>query len=380
MSQVNNKENESGVDLGKEIHKLFQMMDTLNASDLHIKTGAPPILRIAGTVRSLEAPPLKPAQARQLITDILNEKQARTFEEKGSVDFAYSIKGLGRFRVNVFLQRDTVSMAARRVQTDIPSFKDLHLPEEAMTRIGKLKQGLVLVAGVTGCGKSTTLAALINYINEHRRCHILTLEEPIEFLHRDKQAFINQREVGLDVETFHDGLRYLVRQDPDVILIGEMRDQESFTAALSAAETGHLVFGSFHASNCPQSIGRILDFFPSERQSQVRQGLAFNLRAIFCQQLLPSIRKDIDRVPAMEIMFGTPTVQRLIQDNEDKKLGIAIMSGKEDGMQNLNQSLYQLVQSGFISKKQALHNSPNAEQLKMNFQGIFLDDDKQIVG
>jgi twitching motility protein PilT len=239
---------------------------------------------------------------------------------------------------------------------------------------------LILVCGVTGSGKSTTLAAMLEHINDSRRCHIVTIEDPIEYLYRDKKAFVNQREVGIDVEDFKTALKYVVRQDPDVILIGEMRDRETFEAGLAAAETGHLVFGTLHSSTVAATIGRILDLFPAEREKQVRAALRFNLRGVICQKILPSTRKGVSVVPALEIMIATPTVAKLIAEGEDHKLDTVIRGGAEEGMVDFNSSLVRLVKEGLIAEKTALEASGNPEQLKMNLKGIFLGDDRKILG
>ncbi|MCK6472645.1 MAG: PilT/PilU family type 4a pilus ATPase, partial [Planctomycetes bacterium] len=263
----------------REIDKLFGAAAKNGASDLHLKAGSPPMFRIQGRIVRAKSTPLTSEQIRKLVADIMGPAQDKELLERGAADFAVGVKGVGRFRVNIFQQRGSLSLAARRVQVDIPTVEQLHLPK-ALESISTMEQGLVLVAGITGSGKSTTLAALIQVINQTQAVHIVTIENPIEYLFRDEKAFVNQREIGLDVPTFQDGLRYALRQDPDVILIGEMRDAETFETALMASETGHLVFGTIHSSNAPQTIGRVLDHFPADRHHQVRQLLHFNLRAV----------------------------------------------------------------------------------------------------
>jgi twitching motility protein PilT len=363
-----------------ELEKLLRGMAKHDASDLHLKVGAPPMLRVSGKLRPIEAPPYTREAIDALVRDALGPAQAEAYAACRDVDFALSLEGVGRYRINIFRQRGSVSAAIRRVRTQVPTFEDLGLPAETMRRIAGGAQGLVLVCGVTGSGKSTTLAAMIEHVNETRRCHIVTIEDPIEYLYRDKKAFINQREVGIDVEDFRTALKYVVRQDPDVILIGEMRDQETFEAALAAAETGHLVFGTLHSSTVPATIGRILDLFPAAREKQVRQSLRFNLRAIICQKLLPSLRRTPPVVPALEILIGTPTVKKLIADGEDQALETVVRGGAEDGMTDFNSSLLRLVQSGAVSEQTALEASANPDQLKLNLKGIFLGDDKKILG
>ena len=371
---------ETAADVRHEIDKLFEVQCKHEASDLHMKVGAPPLLRIAGSIRELDAPPLKGAEIKKLLYDILSDEQKRWLEDNGDLDFAYGVPGVGRFRINAFFQRGSISMACRRVNVRIPSFKDLHLPGKALKKIASFKQGLVVLAGITGSGKSTTIAGMIEFINENRRCHIVTIEDPIEYLFSDKKSFINQREVGIDVPSFGKALRTVVRQDPDVILIGEMRDHETFNVSLTAAETGHLVFSTIHASTVPQTLGRVLDLFPPDQQESIRKGLSFNLKSIICQKLLPSVKEGIGRVPAVEILIVNATITKLISEGRDKDLANVIRAGEEDGMCDFNQSLVKLIQGGLISEKIGLAYSHNPEQLRMNLKGIYLADDKQILG
>ena len=364
----------------KGLERLLRLMNKYVASDLHLKVGNPPIMRVQGKIRYFDAENLDAESVHDMLMDVLNEHQKGKFELGKDLDFAYSIPRVGRYRVNAFRQRGSVSLAIRRVNTEIPSFEDLHLRADSMRRLASQRQGLAIVAGVTGSGKSTTLAAMIEFINSHRRCHIITVEDPIEYLYRDKKAFINQREVGIDVESFPAALKSIVRQDPDVILIGEMRDPETFETALTAAETGHLVFGTLHSSTVSQTIGRMIDMFPADRERALRQALAFSLRGIVCQKILPSCKEGVGLVPAQEILLCTPTVQKLIVDAEDKKLESVVRGAREDGMQDFNQSLMDLVAEGLISEQAALEGSHNAEQLAMNLKGIFLGDDRKIVG
>jgi len=362
------------------IERLFVMMEKLEASDLHLKAGAPPIFRVKGKVRPLDAPVLTPDEVRELIYAILTPQQKKRFEVTGDLDFAYSLKGVGRFRISVFRQRGSVSVAARRVQTRIPTFEELHLEADVMRRIASYRQGLVIIAGPTGTGKSTTLAALIEHINQTRRCHIVTIEDPIEYLFTDKRAFINQREVGIDVPSFHLALKHVVRQDPDVILIGEMRDGESVQTGLTAAETGHLVFGTIHASSAAQTIERIVDLFPPEREHQIRAGLRFNLRAVVCQVLLPSQLKETPLVPAQEILIVNATARKLIEEGRDQKLVELMAASNQEGMQTFNQSLAKLVKAGWVKEETAMAYSPNPDQLRMLIRGIKLSDERRIIG
>ena len=361
------------------LERLLRLMNKYSASDLHIKVGNPPILRIQGRVRYFDAESLDGAVIEDMLREVLTPAQQAEFDGGSDLDFAYSIPKVGRYRMNAFRQRGSVSLAIRRVNTEVPSFEDLHLQVEAMRWIAAQRQGLAIVAGVTGSGKSTTLAAAIEFINQSRRCHIITIEDPIEYLYRDKKAFVNQREVGIDVPSFASALRSVVRQDPDVILIGEMRDRETFETALTAAETGHLVFGTLHSSTVSQTVGRIIDMFPADRERQLRQSLAFSLKAVVCQKILPAAQEGIGLVPVQEILIVTPTVQKLILDREDKKLEVVVRGGREDGMQDFNQGLLDLVARGLITERTALEASNNPEQLQMNLKGIFLGDDRKIV-
>jgi twitching motility protein PilT len=363
----------------REVEKLMVACAKHKASDLHLKVGQKPILRINTMIHEMGTRALSQEDVKRMMYDIMTELQRDRFETEHDLDFAYSIPGVGRFRINVFHERGTMAAAMRRVNTSIPTFNDLNLPPETK-KICDYEQGLIIVAGPTGSGKSTTLACILDHINGTQKVHMITIEDPIEYLFQDKKSFVNQREIGIDVPDFHQALKHVVRQDPDVILIGEMRDYVSFDAALMASETGHLVFATIHASSAPQCIGRLLDLFPTERQPLIRQSLAFNLRAILCQRLLPSTKEGVKMVPAVEVLFNNATSQKLIMNAEDKKLADLIRASKEEGMQDFNMSLVDLINAGLVSKKAALQYSPNPEQLKMNLQGIYLGDDHKILG
>ncbi len=356
---------------GKEIHKLFRLMVKYEASDLHLKVGSPPVLRIGGGLRNLELPPLSDAQVKKLIYEILSEGQQKTLEEVGDVDVAYEVSEDLRLRVNAFHQRGHLSLAARLVNAEIPSFADLHLPPETMERIASMEQGFVIITGPTGSGKSTTLAALIEYINNTRRCHIVTVEDPIEYTYKDRRAIINQREVGIDVNSFHEALKYVVRQDPDVILLGEMRDTETVQAGLSASETGHLVFGTLHSSTVSQAFTRLLEFFEGSRQKAVRTSLRFNLRGIIAQKLLPSIKAGVSRIPALEIMLVNAPIAKMIEEGTDARILDVIKSSREEGMLDFNRSLYELIEGGLVSKEAAMGAATNPQALEAMLQGVF---------
>ncbi len=363
----------------RDIERLMLAAAKNKASDIHLKAGQKPFLRVNTILHELGQKVLTAEDSRRMIFEIMSAEQQKRFDAEHDLDFAYSIPGIGRFRINVFMDRGTVAVAARRVNTSIPTFEELNLPA-AVNKICDFEQGLIIVAGPTGSGKSTTLACILDYVNTTQKAHMMTVEDPIEYLFTDKKSFVNQREIGIDVPDFHQALKHIVRQDPDVILVGEMRDYVSFDAALMAAETGHLVFATIHSSSAPQTIGRLLDLFPTERQPLIRQSLAFNLRAILCQRLMPASKEGVKVVPAIELLFNTPTAQKLLMSAEDKKLSDLIRASREEGMQDFNMSFVDLINQGLISKKTALQYSPNPEQLKMNLQGIFLGDDHKILG
>lgn len=356
---------------------LCQLVKELKASDLHIQVGSPPILRIAGIPKRTDLPAVTSEVLEGWVRDILSPEQYQTLTEKKNFDHGYSISNQGRMRINLFFQRGHLSLAARFVQTYIPTLEELYLPQ-VLQNIAELHDGLVIVAGVTGSGKSTSLASMIEYINQTKACHILTIEDPIEYLYKNKKAFINQREVGMDTPSFHDGLKYALREDPDIMMIGEMRDSETVEFGLSAAETGHLVFATIHSGSAPQTIGRMIDLFPPDQHFQIRQSLQFNLRAVVSQKLLPSIKEGVPRVPSVEVMIIDPTIRELIKKGEDIKIHNAIRAGAGIGMQDFNRSLLDLVKNEMISEEVALRVSPNAETLRMNLRGIFLDDEKAI--
>jgi len=353
-----------------EIDRFFRAVIEHDGSDLHLAVGSPPMVRLRGVIRHMTSPILSSEEIARLVQPLLSVSSRQTLEETGGADFAHIIgKNEGRFRVNLFKQRGELGLVARRVNAKIPTIEQLRLPA-VLEKLCQYSQGMVILAGVTGSGKSTTLAAMLEYINQREQLHILTIEDPIEYLFTSKKAVINQREVGIDVVDWNKALKHAVRQDPDVILVGEMRDRETFEAGLNAAETGHLVFCTIHASSSPSTIGRILDLFPADMHASIRQSLAFNLKAIVCQMLLPSIRPGVQRMPANEIMLVNPTVRELLLKAEDKKLADAIRIGFIEGMLDFNESLRQLVDRGDVSDEAALQAAPNPEALKMALKGI----------
>lgn len=348
----------------------FDTMPELGASDMHMKVGLPIMMRIGGTLRPLDMPEVTEEQSELLCHSVLNEAQKAQLREIGSVDVAYSTPKGCRVRINVFRQRGVLSLAARYVNATIPDFAELMLPGETLTRICRSEAGLVIIAGATGCGKSTTLAAMIDHINHTRKCHVLTLEDPIEYLFRDDKAVINQREIGIDADSFESALKYALREDPDVILMGEMRDAETVATGLSAAETGHLVFGTIHANSAPQTIGRVLDLFPGNGQEQIRKALVFNIRAIVCQRLLRCTKKNRQRVPAFEIMLSTAAVRKVIGEGHDQELPQVMRDAASEGMIDFTHSIYNLVQDRLVTRREALARAPNPEALKSLLDGL----------
>ncbi len=349
--------------------RYFRAMSKAGASDLHLKPGGPPHIRINTRVSATRAEPLPPSETEAMALELLTPKQRAQFEEIGNVDVAFELEGADRFRINVFRQRGQVALAIRRVTREIPDFDALHLPPgiEALTAPNP---GLVLVSGPTGSGKSTTLAAVLERINRTRPCHIVTIEDPIEYLYEDKMALVSQREIGIDVATFDVALKYLMREDPDVVLIGEMRDRETFMAALQAAETGHLVFGTTHASSAAQTIHRVLDLLPADMRDRFREVLASNLRAIVCQKLLPCIAPGIDRIPACEILLTNPSVRQLVREGREGDLIEVLRSCEGDGMLTFTTSLLQLIERNYLDPKVAYDVAPNVEELRMRIKGI----------
>ena len=356
----------------REVDRYFRALVKAEGSDLHMKVGRPPTIRIHGTLKSMNRGPVDQEEMVRLLLPMMDDRLRAIFDKEGGADFAYTIDVDGvewRFRVNMLQQLGRIGLVARRVNNFIPNFEGLYLPP-VIESLCHFDQGMILLAGVTGSGKSTTIASMLNYINRHYIRHILTLEDPIEFVFTEDKCLINQREVGMDVVDFSVGMKHAVREDPDIILVGEMRDEETFMTAIHAAETGHLVFGTIHASTSPSTIGRILDLFPEEMHSAIRSAIAMNMKAIVSQKLLPSIREDVGRVPTCEIMTFNPTVKKLILEEQDHKLADAIRIGAEEGMQDFTMSLKQLVDDELIDRPTAFQVAPNKDALKMALKGI----------
>jgi len=355
-----------------EVNKLFRQLIKFEGSDLHLKVGRPPILRIKGTLRELQMDILTKERMEQLCFAMMSKREKDIFDRDGGADFAHIVEYEGkpwRFRVNLFIQMGHVGMVSRKVERFIPNFEGLNLPP-IMEKLCQYDQGMILLAGVTGSGKSTTIASMLDWVNQRKRKHILTIEDPIEFVYTEDKSLINQREVGIDVRDFEIAMKHAVRQDPDIMLVGEMRDKETFSTAMHAAETGHLVFGTIHASTAPSTIGRILDLFPQDMHTALRSSMGFNLNAIVAQKLLPTILDNPKRVPIVEIMTMNPTIRKLILEEKDEKLPDAIVIGREEGMQQFNDSLKYFIDKEFISRATAFEVSPNVEQLKMILKGI----------
>ncbi len=357
-----------------EVDKYFRALVKLKGSDLHMKVGQPPIVRVNGKLKHLNRGPIDLEEMCRLLFPMMNKRHRAIFDQQGGTDFAHTVDIEGetwRFRVNMLTQMSKIGLVARRVNNWIPDFAGLNLPS-VMEQLCRYDQGMVLLAGVTGSGKTTTIASMLNWINAHYSKHILTLEDPIEFVYKEDKCLINQREVGEDVIDFAVGMKHAVREDPDVMLVGEMRDQETFMTAIHAAETGHLVFGTIHAASAPTTIGRILDLFPEEMHGAIRSAIAFNMRGIVAQKLLPSIKPGVGRVPTVEIMLFTPIVRKLVLEGHDEKLPDAIRIGAEEGMQDFTMSLKQLVDDELIDRPTAFEVAPNREALKMALKGILV--------
>jgi len=344
-----------------DILGLLQRTVEAKASDLLITVGVPPVLRINGQIVKMELERLSPKDTQNIIYSMLSERQIKLFEENRELDFTYDVPGLSRFRINVHFQRNSVAATIRTIPRQVPSFDDLGLPKQIIN-FCKLERGFVLVTGRSTTGKSTTLATMIDYINEDRRAHIITVEDPIEFLHSHKKSVVEQREVGIDTMTFGAALKFALRQNPDVMLIGEMRDLETISAAVTSAETGHLVLASLHTLSAIQTIDRIIDVFPADQQGQIRYQLAFTLEGIVTQQLLPSV--DGGLVPACEILFVTPGIRNLIREGKIHQINVLIETGAKFGMQTMDQSLLDLYRSGKISNSVLVSRISDPEKIR----------------
>ena len=349
----------------------------VEGSDLIVKSGLRPRVRHRGVLKDLETAVCTPDMMFQVAKDILDPNQIDYLARHGSIDFAYDYKKEGdedgttqrRFRVNLFMARGNPSLAARLITSQIKKFEELYLPGQ-LGDVAMAAQGLILFSGVTGSGKSTSIASMLDYVNQRKKVHIITIEDPIEYIFNDAKATINQREIGIDATNFNDALRALVRENPDVVLVGEMRDYETFEAAIRAAETGHLVFGTIHASSAWQTFGRIYDLFPENERDQIRKLLAYNLRAIIYQKLLPTLHAHIARIPAIEILINNPAVQKYILDAREGELLEIIKQSHDEGMLDFTSALVKLVEDNMIHQRIALEATPKPEELKMRLKGI----------
>lgn len=366
----------------KRIVEIISYAAALGASDVHITVGLPPVFRVHGALIPLGAPelaggpapppgwgpgPLTPEDTERLARELMSEEQFARYRERGEVDFSYSVPGVTRVRVNVFRQRNSTAIAMRLIPARIPSFQELGLPE-VVAYLARRPDGLVLVTGPTGSGKSTTLAAMIDLINRERRVHIITLEDPIEYLHRHQLSIVNQREIGQDTRSFAAALRAALREDPDVILVGEMRDLETIATAVTAAETGHLVLATLHTSSAAETIDRIIDVFPAAQQQQIRVQLANTIEGIISQQLIPRIDRP-GRVVALEILVATPAIRNLIREGKTYQIPSQLQTGARYGMQTLDMSLRALYQRGIISREEVLHRAHDPETVLRGIGG-----------
>ncbi len=356
---------------GLTIQRLLSAMRAHEASDLHIKVGLPPTFRINGILRSVSADPLSEDEADHLLDPIIPKQLRPRFDETGDLDFATHLPDGDRFRVNMYLSGGHVHAAIRRVKAEIPTYDELHLPPVCEKLIGETHEGLILIVGVTGSGKSSTLAAMIDQINQDRAVNIITVEDPVEYLFKPKRAIISQRELGIDVPDYKTALRYIVRQDPDVIFIGEMRDHDTVLAAIQAAETGHLVFATLHTADTMQSFNRILEFFDQSEHDFIRSSLANTLKAIVAQRLLPATDGfEVGMVPATEILLSSPTVRDKIREGEEDDLPAVINGSRSEGMMSFTQSLADLVNKDWVDLRIAKEYAPNADALTSEIKGL----------
>ncbi|HET9326532.1 MAG TPA: type IV pilus twitching motility protein PilT [Candidatus Eisenbacteria bacterium] len=358
------------------IRSVLEKMIAARASDLHIKIGTPPVVRVDGVLYTLDETPPNADDLRSVVSQLLNEEQRLFFSTHHEIDFAFGVAGLARFRANVFMQRGSPALALRHVPVDVPTIEDLGLP--ALVReLAFAPRGLILVTGRTGSGKSTTLAAMIDALNRVTTRNVITVEDPIEFLHRDRMSFIHQREVGLDTRSFHEGLRYVLRQDPDIILVGEIRDLETMSTALMAADTGHLVLSTLHTTDVVQTLQRVISFYPPHQHDEIRMSIASNLRAVLCQRLIPR-RDGAGRAPAVEVMINTPTIREFLLSPEKMPLiHSAVAEGvTQYGMQTFDQSVMGLLKDGVITEEEAIKNCNNPNELALKLKGISATSDR----
>lgn len=352
------------------IQQLLGAMKTHGASDLHLKVGLPPSYRVGGILRAINIPPISGEEIDRIMDPIIPKGRREFYEQYGDLDFSCELPDGDRFRVNIFRAGGKMNAAIRRVNSRIPTFEELLLPPIYRKLVENTNEGIIIVCGVTGSGKSTTLASMIEHLNESRHDNIVTIEDPIEYLFRPKKSIISQREIGIDIPDYAEGLKYVVRQDPDTLFIGEMRDKFTMTAAMQAAETGHLVFGSLHSADAMQAFARILEFFPRSEHEFVRGSIANSLRAICAQRLLPGAHEEWPLVPATEVLVNTPTCKELIRKEQDQDIPALIASSEKEGMHSFTSSLAKLVTEDKVFMDTAMQFAPNAEALSSRLRGI----------
>jgi twitching motility protein PilT len=349
---------------------LLKLAVQSGASDIVIKSEKPGYVRLSGRLKPVDMDPITAAEVREFVDTNVPAVFRQKWEDDGQVDFAYASEGVGRFRVNAFHQRGTGSIVFRHIKSKVPTFEELGLTADPMLNLAKAKDGILLICGATGSGKSSTLAAMLNWINQNMDKHIVTLEDPIEYTFQDEKSVFQQREIGLDVPNFEMAIKSVLRQNPDIILIGEMRDKETFETAISAAETGHLVLSTMHAGTVAQALTRLFEFFPPEQQVQARRQISGTIRGFICQKLIPTMEGG-GRIPANEILAADSVVRNLILDGQFEKIQGILESGADSASFSFNRDLYRLIKAGTISKAEGLRFSPNPQALEMNLKGIF---------
>lgn len=356
-------------------HSLLALAVQNKASDIHVKSNSAAYMRLSGSLEVVEMEPLKPEEIYDFIKETLPHQFSESWEKNHQVDYSYELQGLGRFRINCFLQRGVPGMVIRYVNDHPPTFEELNLDSKTLSKLCKEKDGIIVVCGPTGSGKSSTQAAFINHINHNYDRHVITLEDPIEYVHQDAKSIINQREIGIDCISFSRGMHSALRQDPDVILVGEMRNYETFETALHAAETGHLILSTLHAADVQQAVQRLFEFFPDDRKHFLLGQLAGTLRAVIAQKLLPAMEGG-GQLPVIEAFVLDPVARKAIMAGKLDKIEALMESSKDNGSKTFNQDLYRLLKAGLIFREDALSHSPNPRQLEMNLKGIFLSGGK----